>query len=539
MKKPALLAVAILLLFGVSLVPLGCVSKASSATTAATQTTTVQRGNLTIDITASGNLALAKTADLAFDIAGTVESVDVEVGDNVTEGQVLAKLDTTAWEDKITTLERALTAAQRKVTTAQRAITTAERSLTTAQKNADSTVEAKKLDLTQQEITLKNAQIALENAQDTYTGPDIEAAQAAVDRAEAYLQYALDGRENSSGDATAMWDRVISRAQADLNSAQATLDQRLTGGDPDDIAIKKKQLDIAQKNYDNAVSAVPQAIEDGTVAVDNAKITLEDAKITLEDYLTAEKDARKALDEGKKGSPLIKATFSGFVTAVNVKGGDEILKGKVAVQIADPNKFEANILVNEMDILQVKTGGVAFVQPTAMSSMMLPATVTKISPTATISQGVVNYQVTVEVQSLPSGQTGTGQSMTMQSGAGQSSTRSSGQAVRPQSSGLSTEFQLRQGLTVTVSIIVQQKRDVMLVPNQTITRQGANTYVQVMENGAPVQRAVKTGVSNWQSTEITEGLNEGETVVIPKSTSTTSSQPQGQMRAPVFIPGVR
>ncbi|MDD4858594.1 MAG: HlyD family efflux transporter periplasmic adaptor subunit [Dehalococcoidales bacterium] len=549
MKKPVIIAIVAVLLLAVTLIPLGCASKAGSEATATTQTTTVKLGNLTIDITASGNLALTRTADLAFDIAGTVESVGVEVGDNVTEGQELAKLDTTAWETSITNLERQLTAAQRKVTTTQRAVTTAERALVTAQKNADNTVEAKHLALSQQEITLKNAQIALENAQNTYTGPTIEAAQAAVDRAKAYLQYALDGRVNSTGSATTMWDSVVSRAQADLNSAQATLDQRLTGGDPDDIAIKKKQLEIAQKNYQDAVDAVPQAVEDGKIAVENAKIVVEDAKIAVEDAQTALKDAQKALDEGKKGNPVIKAPFTGFVTAVNVKGGDEVLKGKVAVQVADPNRFEANIMVNEMDILQVKTGGMAFVQPTAMSSVTLPATVTKISPTATISQGVVNYQVTVEVKplsaatagQLPSGQTPTGQPRTGQSGTGQSSNRTTtGQAVRPQASGIATDFQLRQGLTVTVSILVQQKQGVLLVPNQTITRQGQNTYVQVMENGAPVQRMVKTGMSNWQSTEITEGLTEGETVIIPRSTGTSSTSSQGnQMRAPVFIPGVR
>lgn len=542
MKKSIITVVVALFLLSIIAVPVGCASKTSSAATTTTQTATVQRGNLTVDITASGNLELAKTADLAFDIAGTVETVDVEVGDNVTEGQLLAKLDTTAWEDKITTLERQLTAAQRKVTTTQRAVTTAERALSTAQKNANSTVEAKELALAQQEITLKNAQIALENAQNTYTGPDIEAAQAAVDRAKAYLQYALDGRTASSGSATAMWDSVVSRAQADLNSAQATLDQRLTGGDPDDIAIKKKQLEIAQKNYQDAVDAVPQAMEDGKVSVENAQIALEDAGIAVEDAQTAEKDAQKALDEGKKGNPQIVAPFSGFVTAVNVKGGDEVLKGKVAVQIADPQKFEANILVNEMDILQIKVGGMALVQPTAMSTVSLPAKVTKISPTATISQGVVNYQVTVEVQSLPatvsgqSGQTPTGQVRTGTSPTG----ASSGQTTRrPQASGISGDFQLRQGLTVTVSVLVQQKQGVLLVNNQAITRQGQSSYVQVMENGVATQRDVKTGISNWQSTEITEGLTEGETVVMPKTTASTSTQSSQQRGGPVFIPGVR
>ena len=39
-----------------------------------------------VDISASGNLALAKTEDLAFDISGYVYKVNVEVGDQVKKG---------------------------------------------------------------------------------------------------------------------------------------------------------------------------------------------------------------------------------------------------------------------------------------------------------------------------------------------------------------------------------------------------------------------------------------------------------------------
>ena len=76
------------------------------------------------------------------------------------------------------------------------------------------------------------------------------------------------------------------------------------------------------------------------------------------------------------------------------------MTGTVAVQIADPAKFEAEIMVSEMDILQVKEGGEARVEVDAMSGLTLPAKVIHISPTATIQSGVVNYKVKVEVASL-------------------------------------------------------------------------------------------------------------------------------------------
>ena len=65
-----------------------------SAPAVGNQVVPVQRGDLTIDISAAGNLALSITDNLAFDISGIVEEILVEEGDSVEEGQLLVKLDT-------------------------------------------------------------------------------------------------------------------------------------------------------------------------------------------------------------------------------------------------------------------------------------------------------------------------------------------------------------------------------------------------------------------------------------------------------------
>ena len=57
---------------------LGCGSEPSEE--AENQLVTVQRGDLIIDITAVGNLALSQTEDLAFEMAGTVEEAEVNEG---------------------------------------------------------------------------------------------------------------------------------------------------------------------------------------------------------------------------------------------------------------------------------------------------------------------------------------------------------------------------------------------------------------------------------------------------------------------------
>ena len=105
---------------------------------------------------------------------------------------------------------------------------------------------------------------------------------------------------------------------------------------------------------------------------------------------------------------------------------------------------------------------------------------------------------------------------------------------------LPENFQLREGLTVTVSIIVAQKSDVLLVPNTAITTQLGQSYVQVLTaDGAVEKRAIETGTSNWQYTEVTEGLSEGEKIVVPQGTTTTTSTTEQQGPPDgIMIPGM-
>jgi HlyD family secretion protein len=280
---------------------------------------------------------------------------------------------------------------------------------------------------------------------------------------------------------TSEWETELITLEYNLLQARLALDNtRAQTTDPDEIKMKKLQVELAKAR----------------------------------------------LAEARNASPEITAPFDGFITKVNVLGGDEVTKGTVAVTLADPNKFEVDILVSEMDIYQVEVGGTATVQADAISRISLPAKVTHIAPTATIQSGVVNYKVTVEVESLEAvaqeQQTISGTAQGSPSGitspAGQESPSTNQTAAIPQA------IQLREGLTVTVSIIVAQRTDVLLVPNGAITTQGGQSYVQVISStGTTEKRAIKTGITDYVKTEVTEGLSEGEQIVVPKGTTTTTS----------------
>jgi len=575
-----------ILVSGMLVTPLISCSSESDETELPENMATVQLGDLTIEITAAGNLALSRTEDLVFDLfygqsgsgtKGTVGEVLVEEGDTVEEGQVLVTVDKDEWEDELVVLEDAVTTAERQLTSKERDLVQTEVSLLTAEqslKNSRDNQAAKELAVLNAQISLDTAQNNLKAAAASYDWEGYDAVEAALNRAEAWYEYMVRRSRDVSGDADD-YLLALERAEDVLDAAQADYDNYIAGHDSDEISLKKKQIEAAKMSLASAQEDLADVAGDLTIKeqqVELNKAKLEDAQIAIEDAQGAIEDAQEALEEAKSKSPEITAPFAGFITMVNVEGGDEVLKGTVAVQLADPNKFEADIFVSEMDILQVKLGGEAWVEVDAMPGMSLPAEVTHIAPTATIQSGVVNDTVKVEIESLEAvaqerqeTRQQTMQNITqgefperlqqaidegritqeqaeemikqgpppgMQGAAGQETP-----ATDQVPSMVPEDFQLREGLTVTVSIIVEERNNVLLIPNAAITIEGRQSYVQVVTStGSTEQCAIQTGISDYQFTEVTEGLSEGDQVIVPQGTVTTTTTEERRPAMGIFGP---
>jgi len=207
----------------------GCASESEETELLENQVVTVQRGDLTIDITAVGNLALSRTEDLAFDLfyqEGTVEEILVEEGDAVEDGQVLAKLDASEWEEQLEALEDQLATAERQVTTAERQVTAAERQVTT-----------KERDLLQKEMNVINAEVALERTEDSWL--DTHSAGTKVMRLEKRLEWYL---ENEPGDT-----ERINEIKEDLKKAWDDFFHLASDcADAKEVTAKEIGVDLAQ-----------------------------------------------------------------------------------------------------------------------------------------------------------------------------------------------------------------------------------------------------------------------------------------------------
>jgi HlyD family secretion protein len=585
----------------------GCGAPTNQAS-AADQVATVKRGNLTLDITAAGNLALSKTEDLPVDLfypggtKGTIASVLVEEGDTVKQGDVLVTLDQNEWDDELKLVKKALDTAQRDVVTKTDQVADDEIQVTTLTRQVtvkQNDVTKAERQVTAKEMAVTQAQLNIASANETLLQIDeVKQAQDAVDAAEQYLEVVnliMQGvgvGEVVTANSLDYWGLQKANAKQELADAQENLQEILAGNNMSlttdvKLQIAQKEFQVQQAQF--ALGDAQIALEDAKFAVDDAKLAVDNAqrdvieaqqnldndKLDLADAQSTLADAQNNYDEALNMSPEITAPFDGFITKVNVAGGDEVLKGTIAVQIADPNMFEADILVNEMDISQVQIGGLATVTADANTAVAFPAAVTHIAPTATIQSGVVNYTVKVELSTLQAASqnqttpsatgnaTGTLPAMLqravdsgrltqeqaeqmMQNGASAGGFAPSGNFTGPsgnftlpgggsfpgasgfsgssQASTAASNFQLREGLTVTVNIIVASRTNVLLVPNAAVTTQGTQKYVQVVSaSGATEKRSVQTGLSDWQYTEITDGLQEGEQVVVPETTTTTNT----------------
>jgi HlyD family secretion protein len=79
------------------------------------ETRPVTRGDLVKTVSATGTLQPVKQVDVGIEVSGTIKTVDVDYNDSVTNGQVLARIDTSKLEAQVLQSEAALDSARAKL----------------------------------------------------------------------------------------------------------------------------------------------------------------------------------------------------------------------------------------------------------------------------------------------------------------------------------------------------------------------------------------------------------------------------------------
>jgi len=139
------------------------------------KTAEIERGDLQVTVTATGNLEPTNQVQVGAETSGTIEAVFVDFNDPVTVGQVLAKLDTEQQEAQVLQAEASLEQAQARVAQAE-ATATERRARQQRVAQLRRTRNA-----SQQDLDIANAELKRAEA-------DIRSAKAQVRVAEALLK---------------------------------------------------------------------------------------------------------------------------------------------------------------------------------------------------------------------------------------------------------------------------------------------------------------------------------------------------------------
>lgn len=290
---------------------------------------------------------------------------------------------------------------------------------------------------------------------------------------------------------------AVESAEANVRSAQAN------------ATLVHQNLDRAQKEF--ARSRELQAKELESQADFDAKQTafqVEDAryKSALEEVQQARATLKQARDDLSKTT--IYAPMSGTVSELNKEQGEIALgsqfQADVILVIADLSEMEAQVDVDENDIVSIHPGQAAEIQADALRDQPLRGKVSEISSSANSSasgttEQKTEFEIKIGITAPP---------RTLRPGM----TCSADIVTNTNPAALSVPIQCVALRTVDQLVKKGEKRkdaEARFKPD----KDGFVEVVFCIENGRAVARQVKTGIQSDELIEIVEGLKGGEEVV--------------------------
>ena len=385
------------------------VSNANARNRAASafQTEPIDRGTLRATVGATGTVHARQSATLTWQVNGTVQDVNVHVGDAVEDGEVLATLD---------------------LASVPQNVISAEADLVTAQQALD--------DLVNSDTARAQALIDLKDAQDAF------------DRAEEYRE-SLNGKIDLQ---RVTYVNIGGHQIPQIKYYKGYADAETIANADDDLALKKAQLEDAQRAYDR--------IKDGPNAAD-----------------VAAAEARVAAAQATLNMARIVAPFSGTVTQAEPISGDQATAGQVAFRIDDLERLLVDVQVSEVDINSLSAGQPVELSFDAILDGSYHGEVVEVGQAGDISEGVVNFTVTVEI--------------------------------------IDADERVKPGMTAAVNVVVEELEDVLLVPNRAVRVVDNQRVVYILRDGLPVPVEIRLGQSSDTHSVLVGGdLQEGDLVIL-------------------------
>jgi HlyD family secretion protein len=421
--------------------------------TAAVNTSTVRKGDITISATGSGTLTAVLSNDLGFPVDGYLGELFVRVGDKVTKGQEIAKMS------DLTTLEAA--------------VVSARQDLVTAQAELDDLKISAPLTLGNAQLAVANDKEAVEEAEAALIRPDL--ARCDDDEIQAYYYAWQEAKDSLAdlGDASPSnndyYLKVVVPAKDNVLQAYSTYEY-CAGFTEYEIEASEANLAIARAQLEK-----DQAILD---------LLKENNGLDPSDLATAEnkvKNAEVALKDAEQdlADATITAPFDGTITAIDAQVGDKIEVGSF-ITIVDDSHPQIEFAIDETDMSILSMDALAEVTFDAIENEVFTGKVILINPSLQDTNGYATVAGTIQLD-------------------------------------LAEDEELPislQGLTASIKIIKGKSEDTMLIPVQALREIGEDEYAVYLvdDTGKMTLKTVAVGLMDSVNAEILSGLNIGDKV---------------------------
>lgn len=260
----------------------------------------------------------------------------------------------------------------------------------------------------------------------------------------------------------------------------------------------RSQLAVAEVQLEEA-----RAVRERTRSLwDNQLVSREELEGTNAAYKTALGDVERARIQLEYTS--ITAPFSGQIVRRYVRFAEFVPANAPLFRISNFHPLLCPIQVPERELSRLQVGQPTLIEVEAWPDRRFPAKVLRISPVIDAESGTV--RVTLEVQ---------------------------GKGV------------LRPGMFASVFLELEKRSSALVVSKRALALDSLGDAVYVVEDGLARRRAVRLGFKSADRLEITEGLRDGEQVVVVGQDGLADSTPvevvrrDGERLAGAEAPGAR
>ena len=393
------------------------------------------------------------------------------------EAVLLALRRLQAAEEDANTFKTGVSAEQ--IIAAQAAVDAAQGSLASAQAKLDQLLAgATTVELQAAQAAVDNARANVQAAQiklDKLRNPtsaDLAAAVAAVEQAES-LQVAAENKLQTLTSPTAVDIQTarttVDNARASLQSAEAKLVQLTTGGSAAELESARAAVAKAAGDLGAQMAAVAQAEQQLTLAQN--RYTQSDIDAAIAPVALAE--ATLELNRIQLSRAALVAPFDAVIARKHLAKGAIVTTSTPVLSLVSKD-IHLIFNVEEGSLGRLRTGlPVRFSVP-SFGDKAFQGSLISIAPTADATSRTFR----VRVNPNP-GQEG-----------------------------------LRPGMFANVTVAVDERGDVLLVPQEAVIKRGQETTVFVVRDGQADQRRLALGLENDRFAQVRSGLEEGEEVVV-------------------------